>query len=58
MYETYTIEQARFGKPSNPEYLLKPNELLHLFSDFLCLRYHEGIMDGPRAAAGLIARKQ
>ncbi len=31
MYETFTTEQAQFGKPKNPEHLLKPGELFSWF---------------------------
>ena len=34
VYETYTVDQPRFGKPKNPEYLLKYNELLDMFREF------------------------
>ncbi len=57
VYETYIVDQARFGRPRNPDYLLKHNELLDLFRDFRCLRYHEGLMDTRRAVAGIIAEK-
>ncbi|MFC1838734.1 class I SAM-dependent methyltransferase [Thermodesulfobacteriota bacterium] len=57
VYETYIIDQARFGRPTNPEYLLKHNELLDLFKDFRCLRYHEGIYADKKAAAGIVAEK-
>ncbi len=57
VYETYIIDQARFGRPKNPDYLLKHNELLHMFGDFRCIRYHEGIMEDRRAVAGIIAEK-
>jgi tellurite methyltransferase len=57
VYETYTIDQARFGKPKNPDFLLKQNELLSLFRDFHCIRYHEGIFETNRAVAGIIAQK-
>jgi len=57
VYETYIVDQARFGKPKNPEHLLKHNELLKLFQDFRCLRYHEGIMERRKAIAGYIGVK-
>jgi len=57
VYETFTVEQVRFGKPSNPEYLLKYNELLHLFLDFRCRFYQEGILETGKAMARLIAEK-
>jgi tellurite methyltransferase len=57
VYETFTIDQTRFGKPANPDFLLRPNELLNLFRDFHCIRYHEGIFENNRAVAGIIAQK-
>jgi 2-polyprenyl-3-methyl-5-hydroxy-6-metoxy-1,4-benzoquinol methylase len=57
VYETYIIDQAQFGKPKNPDYLLKHNELLNMFREFRCLRYREGVFEGPRAIASIIAQK-
>ena len=57
VYETYIIGQAQFGKPTNPDYLLKHNELLDMFCELRCLRYREGIFEGPRAIASIIAQK-
>jgi tellurite methyltransferase len=57
VYETFIIDQARFGKPRNPDYLLKHNELLEMFRDFRCLRYREGIAEKERAVASIIAEK-
>ena len=57
VYETFIVDQAQFGKPKNPDYLLKHNELLNMFSDFRCLRYREGIFEGSRAIASIIAQK-
>ena len=57
VYESYIIDQAQFGRPTNPDYLLKHNELLDFFRDFRCLRYHEGIMGREKAVAGIITQK-
>ena len=57
VYETFTVEQAQFGKPNNPDYLLKHNELLDMFRDLRCLRYREGVMGNRKAIAGIIAEK-
>jgi SAM-dependent methyltransferase len=57
VYETFTVDQVQFGKPKNPDYLLKHNELLNMFRDFRCLRYREGIMGGQKAIASLIVEK-
>ena len=57
VYETYIIDQAQFGRPTNPDYLLKHNELLNFFRDFRCLRYYEGVIEKGKAAAGIITQK-
>jgi hypothetical protein len=57
VYETFIVDQARFGKPKNPDHLLKHNELLDLFCDFRCLRYREGIFESRKAIASIIAEK-
>ncbi len=57
VYETFIVDQAQFGKPKNPDYLLKHNELLEMFREFRCLRYREGVFAGPVAIAGIIAQK-
>ena len=57
VYETYIVDQARFGKPKNPDYLLKHNELLEMFRELRCLRYREGIFEGLRAIASMVAQK-
>lgn len=58
VYETFIADQARFGRPRNPDHLLRHNELLHMFRDFRCLHYHEGLMEPGRAVAGIVAEKK
>ena len=57
LYETYIIDQRQWGKPSNPQHLLRHNELLDMFCDFRCLRYREGILKPRYAKASIIAEK-
>jgi hypothetical protein len=57
VYETFIIDQTQFGKPNNPDYLLRHNELLNVFRDFRSLRYREGIFEGHKAIASIIAQK-
>jgi len=57
VYETYIVDQARFGKPRNPSHLLERNELLNMFHEFRCLRYREGIIENRKALAGIVAEK-
>lgn len=58
VYETFIVDQATlFGKPRNPDYLLRYNELLDMFHDFRCLRYREGVVEGRKAIASIVAEK-
>ena len=57
VYETFTVDQVRFGRPKNPEHLLKPNELLQVFSNWRILAYREGIVDERKALEGIVAVK-
>lgn len=56
IYRTYTIDRMKApGGPSDPQYLLQPNELLHAFRSLRVLHYHE--MVAGKAAAEIVARK-
>ena len=58
IYETFTRDQRRFGKPSNPDYLLQPQELNGWFQDWQILHYFEGLKEKPpRAVAQIVCRK-
>ena len=58
MYETFTTEQARFGKPKNPDHLLNSGELLSWFNDWEVIHTFEGIVGAPpKAIAQLVCRK-
>jgi len=61
VFETYTVDQQRLDGPHNPDFLLKPNELLTAFLDLFVLYYHERIepdgTGGSVALASMIARK-
>jgi len=58
IYETFTLENQEFGRPNNPDFLLKPNELKTLFQDWEVIDYFEGILKNPdRALAQIVARK-
>lgn len=56
LYETFTVEQARHGKPTRPEFLLEPGELPRLLSGLEILRQREGEFEG-RFVAAVAARK-
>ena len=49
IYETFARGNERFGKPSNPDYLLKPNELIAAVApDLVVVDYEYGALPkGP-----------
>ncbi len=58
VYETFTVDQTHYGKPHNPNFLLKPGELRAWFADWEIIYYYEGIRLAPvRAVAQLVCRK-
>lgn len=58
IYETFTIEQPKFGKPRNPDFLLKPGELCTWFEDWEIIHHFYGIKDNPKkAVAQIVCRK-
>lgn len=58
IYETFTLEQTRYGHPHNPDYLLKPGELSDWFKDWQVIHYYEGFLkDPPRAMAQMVCQK-
>jgi SAM-dependent methyltransferase len=56
IYETFTRAQAARGKPTNPDFLLEPGELLELVRPLDVLASREGDYDG-RLIASVIARR-
>jgi len=57
-YETFTVDQGAYGKPSNPDFLLRKGELRDSFQDWQVLHDFEGDKTDPqRAVANLIARR-
>ncbi len=55
LYETYTKDQAKRGKPTSPDHLLEPGELPRLVAPLEVVRQREGDYDG-RAIASVAAR--
>lgn len=56
IYRTYTVEQRKFGRgPSDPRFLLEPEELRQAFESLQILHYAESVTD--KATAELVARK-
>jgi SAM-dependent methyltransferase len=45
IYETFTQQQAQYGRPKNPDFLLKPAELTQLFVDWKIIYHFEGVVN-------------
>jgi hypothetical protein len=51
IYETFAVGNERYGRPSNPNFLLRPGELLRLVRDRLCVIAYEALdVKTPKAA--------
>ena len=51
IYETFMLGNERFGRPSNPDFLLRPGELLAAFLDRLgIVAFEQGAVESPRPA--------
>jgi SAM-dependent methyltransferase len=51
IYETFAMGNERFGKPSNPDFLLRPGELLDAVRGRLCVVAYEDLtIAAPRPA--------
>jgi SAM-dependent methyltransferase len=62
IYETFTTAQPQYGRPTNPDFLLKPGELSSYFTDWQQHFYFEGVQtvaNGTcqQAVAQLVAQK-
>ncbi len=52
LYETFALGNERFGKPSNPDFLLRPGELLESLRGHLrVVGYEDLVISEPRPAA-------
>jgi len=47
IYETFALGNERFGKPSNPDFLLRPGELLTLVEGLRVVAYEDGFATPP-----------
>jgi len=56
LYETFAEGQQAFGRPRNPDYLLRPGELLEAVRGrFVVLAYEHGRVEGPKAVQRIAA---
>lgn len=47
IYETFAQGNETVGKPSNPDFLLRPNELLTAFKSLHIVAFEDGFLDHP-----------
>lgn len=47
IYETFAVGQATVGRPSNPEFLLRPGELLAAVNGLRVVAFEDGFVDHP-----------
>jgi SAM-dependent methyltransferase len=51
LYETFMIGNERYGRPSNPDFLLQPGELLEAFGALGVVAFEQGVVERPKKAA-------
>ena len=50
IYETFALGNERYGRPSNPDFLLKPGELLRALEPLAIVAFEQGLVSAPKAA--------
>lgn len=57
LYETFADGNAAWGKPSRPDFLLRPGELLHACAELRIVAYEDGFsaLPGPRCVQRIAA---
>jgi SAM-dependent methyltransferase len=50
IYETFMMGNERYGRPSNPAFLLRPGELLQAFPALTAIAFEQGYVERPKPA--------
>jgi SAM-dependent methyltransferase len=50
IYETFALGNERYGRPSNPAFLLRPDELLHRLEPLAVVAFEQGLVSAPKQA--------
>ena len=50
IYETFAVGNERFGRPRNPDFLLRPGELIETFAALTIVAFEQGEVTLPRPA--------
>ena len=55
LYETFAVGNETVGKPSRPDFLLQPGELLRICASLRVVGYEDGFLDAPQRFVQRIA---
>jgi len=59
IYETFALGNERYGKPSNPDFLLRPGELLALVQGLRVVAFEDGFATAPdRCIQRIVAARE
>jgi SAM-dependent methyltransferase len=50
IYETFALGNERYGRPSNPAFLLRPDELLQSLEPLAVVAFEQGLVSAPKQA--------
>jgi len=50
IYETFATGNERYGRPANPDFLLRRNELLERFGSLSVIAFEQGLVGSPKPA--------
>ena len=50
IYETFAAGNERYGRPSNPDFLLQPGELLKSVEPLSVIAFEQGLVSAPKQA--------
>ena len=48
IYETFALGNERYGRPGNPEFLLRPDELLQSLEPLAVVAFEQGLVSAPK----------
>ncbi|QMV72914.1 class I SAM-dependent methyltransferase [Comamonas piscis] len=58
LYETFALGNAAYGKPSRPDFLLQPGELLQVCAGWSVIAYEEGLLQAPDRVVQRVAARR
>jgi SAM-dependent methyltransferase len=50
IYETFALGNERYGRPANPDFLLRPGELLRSVEPLSVIAFEQGLISAPKQA--------